>query len=385
MILHEMIDYGTLRLIWWGLLGFLLIAFAVMDGFDLGVGALLPFIARGDAERRAVLETIGPVWEGNQVWLIVAGGATFAAWPQLYAVAFSGFYLALFAVVLALILRPVAFKYRNDRDGRRWRAGWDWAQFVAGAVPALIFGVAMGNLLLGADFRLAGADLRITYAGTTLVELLHPFALFCGLVSLAMILMHGAAWLAFKLDGDLARRARRICAVAGVVTLVLFALGGVWLWLGIPGFRITSPVVTDAASDPLTKTVEMATGLWLRNYGLHPWLWLWPVLGLAGAGAAALLAARGAERLTLLMSGLAITGIIASVGTAMFPFLLPSRLDPASGLTVWDASSTHLTLFVMLVVGVIFIPLIMVYTAWVYHVLRGKVDIGAIIRGDGGY
>ena len=146
-MVHSLFDYTTLRLIWWVLLGVLLIGFAVTDGFDMGVGALLPFVAKNDTERRVAINTIGPVWEGNQVWFILGGGAIFAAWPALYALSFSGFYLAMFLVLFALILRPVGFKYRSKRESIAWRRNWDWALFVGGAVPALIFGVAVGNTL----------------------------------------------------------------------------------------------------------------------------------------------------------------------------------------------------------------------------------------------
>ncbi len=149
MILHQLIDYETLRVIWWLLIGVLLIGFAVTDGFDLGTGTLLPFVAKTDMERRIVINTIGPIWEGNQVWLIVGGGAIFAAWPPLYAVSFSGFYLAMFIILASLILRPVGFKFRSKRDSDTWRAAWDCALFIGGFVPALIFGVAMGNVLAG--------------------------------------------------------------------------------------------------------------------------------------------------------------------------------------------------------------------------------------------
>src|SRR5690606_39088522 len=223
-------------LIWWGLLGILLIAFALTDGFDLGSAILLPFVARGDTERRVVINTVGPVWEGNQVWLVVGGGAIFAAWPPLYAVSFSGFYLAMFAILMALILRPVGFTYRGKHDDPRWRNRWDWALFIAGLVPALIFGVAIGNVLLGVPFRL-GDDLRIFYDGT-FFGLLSPFALLCGLVSVAMLVMHGAAWLIVKTRGPVRARARTIGSVAALLTLALFALGGVALWAMVDGYRV---------------------------------------------------------------------------------------------------------------------------------------------------
>ncbi|MDQ0995893.1 cytochrome d oxidase subunit CydB [Phyllobacterium ifriqiyense] len=190
MILHQLLDYETLRLIWWVLLGTLLIGFAVTDGFDLGIGTLLPFIAKNDMERRVVINTIGPIWEGNQVWLIVGGGVIFAAWPPLYAVSFSGFYLAMFVILAALIIRPVAFKYRSKRESLLWRSAWDWALFVGGFVPALIFGVAVGNVIQGVPFRFNN-ELRIFYEGS-FFGLLNPFALLCGVLSVAMLVMHGS-------------------------------------------------------------------------------------------------------------------------------------------------------------------------------------------------
>ncbi|MBB3657871.1 cytochrome d ubiquinol oxidase subunit II [Rhizobium sp. BK650] len=373
MILHELIDYETLRIIWWVLLGVLLIAFATTDGFDLGVGALLPFVAKSDAERRVAINTIGATWEGNQVWLILAGGAIFAAWPPLYAVSFSGFYLAMFAILFALILRPVGFKYRSKRDSARWRAGWDWALFVGGFVPSLIFGVAVGNVLEGVPFRF-GDDMRIFYDGS-FFALLNPYALLCGLLSVAMLIMHGSAWLVLKATGQVAERARRFGSIAALAVIVLFALGGVFLWMGVVGgFRITSDISPSGPSNPLLKTVALETGGWLANYRAHPWMIIAPALGFLGATATLLAMQTRREIAALLFSDLSITGIISTVGLSMFPFILPSSLDPRSSLTVWDASSSHLTLFIMLVATLVFLPIIFFYTAWVYKVLWGKVD-----------
>jgi cytochrome d ubiquinol oxidase subunit II len=383
MILHQLIDYEILRVIWWLLLGVVLIGFAVTGGFDLGTGALLPFVAKTDLERRVVINSIGPVWEGNQVWLILGGGAIFAAWPPLYAVSFSGFYLAMFATLFALILRPVGFKYRSKRESTTWRSAWDWALFIGGFVPALIFGVAVGNVLQGVPFRF-NDDLRIFYDGTTLFELLNPYAILCGLVSVAMLVMHGAAWLVLKTEGPVAARARGFGSIAALATSGLFALGGVLLWLGVDGYRFTSEVVTDGPSNPLSKTVEVASGVWFSNYAAHPWMMLAPALGLAFPLVAFLLFRVGREVLALLSSSLAIFGIISTVGLTMFPFILPSSIDPKSSLTVWDASSSHMTLFIMLVVALIFIPIIVAYTSWVYRVLWGKVDEKAI-RDDSGH
>ncbi|MHC1551085.1 cytochrome d ubiquinol oxidase subunit II [Phyllobacterium sp. K27] len=376
MILHQLLDYETLRLIWWVLLGTLLIGFAITDGFDLGIGTLLPFIAKNDMERRVVINTIGPIWEGNQVWLIVGGGVIFAAWPPLYAVSFSGFYLAMFVILAALIIRPVAFKYRSKRESTLWRSTWDWALFVGGFVPALIFGVAVGNVIQGVPFRFNN-ELRIFYEGT-FFGLLNPFALLCGVLSVAMLIMHGSAWLMIKTSGPVADRARRCGMVAAVLTPVIFVLAGLYLWMGIDGYKVTSVFDKAAPSNPLMKTVVIEHGAWFANYAALPLLLVVPALAVVGAIAAFLGLKARREGTTIFLSALSVASIIATVGVSMFPIILPSSLDPISSLTVWDASSSHLTLFIMLVVSVIFIPLIVAYTSWVYKVLWGKVDEATI-------
>lgn len=382
MILHTLIDYDILRLIWWSLIGVLLLAFAVTDGFDLGTGILLPFVAKTDIERRVVINSVGPVWEGNQVWLILGGGAIFAAWPQLYAVAFSGFYLAMFAILVGLILRPVAFKFRSKREDAGWRSRWDWVLFFCGFVPTLIFGVALGNVLQGVPFRLS-LDMHIFYDGS-FFGLLNPFAVLCGLVSVAMLVMHGAAWLQLKTEGAIAERVRRYGSIAALSTFVLYAFAGVLLWAYIDGYRITSVINPIGPSNPLLKTVDGHVGAWFVNYVAHPWTLAAPVLGLLGAIGAWLGLRMRHEIFTILSSAVSVGGIVLSIGASMFPFILPSSIDPRSSLTVWDSSSSHLTLFIMLVVTAVFIPLIVAYTTWVYHVLWGKVDEQAI-RDESGH
>lgn len=377
------LDYETLRLIWWLLLGVLLIGFAVMDGFDLGVGTLLPAVARTDAERRLVLNVIGPVWEGNQVWLIVGGAAIFAAFPALYAVSFSGFYLAMFLILFALILRPVGFKFRSKVEDRRWRAVWDWGLFVGGFVPSLVFGVAMGNVLLGAPFHL-DETLRIFYTGG-FFALLSPFAVLCGLVSVTMLVAHGAAMLAIKTDGEVAARARRYGSLAALATAVLFVLAGIWVANGVTGYSIVGALDAAGASNPLNKQAVAAQGAWMANYKAMPWTWIFPVLGVAGALLSALMLRTGRGVPAFLSSGLAIAAIILTEGVAVFPFLLPSSTDPNSSLTLWDASSSHMTLFVMLVVTCLFLPLVILYTSWVYRVLRGKVSPESLEQNHNSY
>ncbi|WP_312567215.1 cytochrome d ubiquinol oxidase subunit II [Comamonas sp.] len=380
MILHELLSYDVLRVIWWLLLGILLVGFAVTDGFDLGAAALLRATGKTDVERRVVINTIGPVWEGNQVWLILGGGAIFAAWPQLYAISFSGFYLAMFAVLVCLILRPVAFKFRSKREGSTWRNGWDWVLTLSGWGAALVFGVAMGNVLLGVPFRLA-PDMRIYWDGS-FFDLFTPFALLCGLVSLTMLLMHGAAWLVFKTEGAVQARATRWGMVAAVLTTLLYVIAGVWL-AKLSGFVLTEAMSTTGPSNPMLKSAAIGQGAWMANYTKQPVLWIVPALGVLMPLMAALGMKLRREWLGLMSSGLAIAGIVLSVGVSMFPFILPSSVNPQFSLMVWDASSSHLTLFIMLVCAVIFMPIILAYTSWVYHIMRGKVSPEAISEGKG--
>ena len=365
------LDYGLLRFIWWALLGVILIGFAVMDGFDLGIAMLQPFVARGDAQKRVLLNVVGPVWEGNQVWFILGGGAAFAAWPPLYAVSFSGFYLAMFLVLVALILRPAAIGFRSKLEGHAWRRGWDWAFFVGGLVPSLIFGVAFGNLFLGVPFHF-DETLRVTYEGD-LWGLLNPFALLSGLVSVAMLAMQGGTFLALKSEGDVALRAARASRLAAVALLVLFTLAGLWLAFGIDGYVIAGAIVPAGPSNPLTKTVAREAEAWLRNYGIHPAIALAPVLAYAGAIAAAGASRLGRPLAAFLASSSSVAGVVATAGLSLFPFLLPSSSDPKSSLTVWDSSSSQTTLFIMLVCTAIFLPVVLAYTAFVFRVVRGKV------------
>ena len=377
------LDYETLRIIWWGLLGILLIGFAIMGGMDLGIGALLPFVARTDEERRVLINLIGPTWEGNQVWLVVGGGVIFAAWPPLYAVSFSGFYLAMIAILLALILRPVGFKFRGKVHDARWQSIWDWGLFVGGFVPAVVFGVAVGNVFLGAPFRFDDT-LRATYEGN-FFGLLTPFALLSGLVSLCMLLTQGATYIAARTEGVIARRARTYGRWAALGTIALFVLGGVLALFVINGYRVTSVQDVFGPSNPLNKSVVIEQGAWRSNYSTYPWMIAAPVLALLGSALAFVALTARQKLLGFIGSSLAIFGIIATAGVSLYPFLLPSVLDPNSSLTVWDASSSQLTLFIMLVATLIFLPIILIYTSWVYRVMRGPVTTASLGRNPNAY
>ena len=374
------LSYEMLRVIWWGLLGVLLIGFAATDGFDLGVAGLLPLVARTDTERRIAINTVGPTWEGNQVWLILGGGAIFAAWPQVYAVSFSAFYLAMFVVLAALILRPVGFKYRSKRADPRWRAFWDYALFVGGVVPTLIFGVAVGNVLVGAPFRI-DETMRIFWEGD-FFGLLNPFALLCGLLSVSMLFLHGATWLSMKAEhGPVRDRARALAPLLALASMALFAIGGVWIAFADFGY-VASAVDPGGPSNPLlTETVRQG-GAWLNNYTAHPWMMTAPALGFGGALLAMIGLRLSSEGLAFLGSKLSVVGIISTVGVSMFPVILPSSIDPTSSLTVWNSSSSHATLFIMLVATVILLPIVLANTAWAFKVMWGRVTTEQVQSGD---
>jgi cytochrome bd ubiquinol oxidase subunit II len=373
-------DYETLRVVWWLLMGIVLIGFAVMDGFDLGAGAFVRVLAHDDVERRALIDTFEPYWEGNQVWLILGGGAVFAAWPYLYAASFSGFYFAILLVLLALIVRPVSLNFRNKSDDPRWRATWDGLLTFTGVVPALLFGVAIGNLFLGVPLRYDDT-MRSTYEGG-LIGLLRPFALLAGLVSLTMILMHGATYLALKADEIIAQRAVRVLSVLAPLYALLYISAGAWLAFGVTGFKIDGQVLTGGPSNPLLKHVSMS-GSWLTNGPLGRWACVAAAIAIVAALALPVLARRGAFVAAFLASSLAIAGTVLSAGFALFPFLMPSSVDPRSSLTVWDASSSHSTLGLMLVATVVLLPIVLAYTAWVFSVMRGRVSLEHIRNSHG--
>ena len=365
-----MIDYELLRLVWWGLVGVLLIGFAITDGFDLGIGALLTLVGKSDEDRRVMINTIGPHWDGNQVWFITAGGAIFAAWPLIYAAAFSGFYIALALTLIALWMRPIGFDYRSKLPSKTWRTAWDWALFCGGLVPALIFGVAFGNLLLGVPFEFDNT-LRPTYTGS-FFGLLNPFAILAGLVSVTMLLTHGANWLQLKTDGNLLARARIVSFYLSLVTVLLFMLAGVVV-ANIDGYVITSSVDPLATSNPLTKTVEAVSGAWLNNYSTYSWMLVAPVLGIFAGLGSAWFSKQQRGGWAFLMSSLMMAGIILTAGAAMFPFLMPSSSMPNASLTVWDATSSYLTLKTMFIVACIFVPIVLSYTAYSFYVMRGRI------------
>jgi len=374
------IDYEVLKFLWWVLVGVLFIGFAVTDGMDMGVGTLLPFLGKKDEERRVIINTIGPHWDGNQVWLITAGGAIFAAWPAVYAAAFSGFYFAMLLVLFALFFRPVGFDYRSKLTDAKWRTAWDWGLFAGGAIPSLVFGVAFGNLLLGVPFHL-DEFLRPFYTGS-FFELFHPFALLTGVVSLAMLTMHGAVWLQLRTEDVIAQRARSWAKWTSLVTVAAFVLAGIWLMLGIDGFRVVSMPALDAIPNPSVKEVVQEAGAWFANYETYPWTMAFPLLGIIGGLLTLVLSQANRAGLALVTSSLSLSGIIVTAGAAMFPFIMPSSTNPNSSLIAWDAVSSHLTLSVMFWAAMIFVPIILGYTTWTYTKMWRRVTVQEIREQD---
>jgi cytochrome d ubiquinol oxidase subunit II len=318
-----------------------------------------------------MINSIAPHWEGNQVWFVTAGGAIFAAWPFVYATAFSGFYFAMLAVLWALFFRPVGFDYRSKVADPRWRSFWDWGLFVGGAVPPIIFGVAFGNLFLGVPFQFDNT-LRVTYTGG-FFDLLTPFPLLCGLVSLAMLVTQGAHYLMLRTEGDVALRSKKAAIAFNLILIACFAIAGVWIAFGIPGYFISGGGLAGDPSDPLAKQVIQQAGAWLANYQRYPATLFLPVIAFSGMATGLFAALKNKGGLAFIASSLTCATVISTAGASLFPFIMPSSSHPQSSLTAWDATSSHLTLAVMLGVVLLFLPLVVIYTSWAYRVMRGKV------------
>ena len=367
-----MLDYEILRIIWWVLVVVLLIGFSVTDGFDMGVTALLPVAGKKEVERRIMINSIAPHWDGNQVWLLSAGGAIFAAWPIVYSVAFSGFYIALFLVLAALFFRPIGFEYRAKIDNPTWRAMWDWGLFAGGFVPALVFGVAFGNLLQGVPFELNELS-QATYTGS-FFALLNPFALLCGVLSLAMLVTHGANWLQMKTTAVLRDRARAITQIGALVTLITFVLAGVWLSFK-DGYVVTSTIDHFAASAPASgKQVAVEAGAWFKNFNENPALWAFPALVVVGALLNVVASKANRCGFAFLFSVLTMAGVIITAAVSMFPFVMPSSTHPEQSLLMWDATSSQLTLNLMFYLVLVFVTISLLYTTWSYYKMFGRLD-----------
>jgi cytochrome d ubiquinol oxidase subunit II len=329
-----------LPIIWYGLVGILLTGYAILDGFDLGVG-VLHLLARRDEHRRIFLNAIGPVWDGNEVWLVTGGGALFAAFPEVYATVFSGFYLAFMLLLFALIFRAVAIEFRSKQENARWRQVWDVSFSLASIVASLLLGVAFGNVIWGIPL-----NQQREFAGSFL-GLLHPFPLLVGVTTLALFMMHGAIYLVLKTEGE----------------LQAFVRG--WVNNAIIFFVICYGITT------------MATLLYVPRMSLHmrqyPVFFLVPLLTMLAIANIPREIHHGREFLAFLSSGAAMAGLMTLVAIGMFPYMVPSWPNPEWGLTIYNAASSTGALTVMLIIAAIGVPLVLAYTASIYYIFRGKV------------
>lgn len=373
-------DYETFKLIWWALVGVLFIGFALTDGFDMGVGALLRIVGKTDEERRVAINAIAPHWDGNQVWFITAAGAIFAAWPITFGASFSTFYWALVLTLFSLFFRPVGFDYRSKIEDARWRNTWDWGLVIAGVVPPLVIGVAFGNLLLGVPFEF-DEFLRVSTYGS-FFGLFQPFAVLVGLVSLLMFTMQGATYLMLRTDDVVYARSRHAAQWTAAGVIVTFGLAGIWLWAGVDGYAITQAPPHDSLPNPLAKTVVPMAGAWLANYSTYPLAIAAPIAGFLGAFGVLILAGKDRPVLSFIHSSLCLIGVIMTAGVSLFPFVMPSSLNPSHSLTIWDSSSSHLTLAIMFWAAVIFVPIILIYTVWCYKQMWGKITVKFIREND---
>lgn len=355
----------------WVLVGTVLCILACTMGFDLGVGTLLPFIAKNDNERRVVINSVGPTWDGNQVWLIFGGGAVFACWPMVYATAFSSLYIALMLVLWSLFLRPVGFEYRNKIDNPKWRSVWDWGLFIGSFVPALVFGVAFGNLLLGLPFHF-DASLRSDYTGG-FFNLLSPFAVLVGLVSVAMLVTHGSTFLQIRSGGIIQKRASKISRISAIIYVVLFALAGLWIAFGIEGFHAVALSAKPLAK-PFNSQVQRVVGAWLDNYSLHPWMIIAPIMGFLGAFITIFSSDGHKHKSAFLGSILLVAGTVLTAGVSLFPFVVPSSSFYNESLTIWNATSSFYSLATFIIAVAVFLPIVIFYTQWVYRKLWHRVD-----------
>jgi cytochrome bd ubiquinol oxidase subunit II len=361
-----MTEYALLQLLGWLVVGAVMFLFAATAGFDFGAGMLLPFLARGDEERRTVINVVGPTWDGNQVWLITLGGAIFAIWPRVYAASFSGFYFAMLLLLWSLFLRPVAFEYRSKMKSKRWRSFWDWGLFVGSLVPVLIIGVAMGNVLLGVPFHYDALSVRFFYSGT-FWGLLRGFPILVGVVCICMLLMHGAAYVAMRTEGVVYERAKRAVRFAAWGFILTFAAAGIWVGTGINGFH-----VLQSKPDAVVNTIVSVPHGWMSNYTHHVWFILAPIVAFISALFVFFFAGRSMSRAAFVASVFVPAGTIATVGFSMFPVIFPSNTHPAQSLILWNASSSLTALTGILATALIMLPIIFIYTAFVYRKLWGR-------------
>ncbi|QDH14970.1 cytochrome d ubiquinol oxidase subunit II [Oecophyllibacter saccharovorans] len=364
--------YVVFKLIWTGLLGVLLSLVGLMVGMDMGVGTLLRWVGRNNEERREALNIIGPHWEGNQVWFVLGGGAVFAAFPTLYGTSFSVFYIVMILLLFSMILRPVAFDYRSKVNSATWRDWWDWAFFISGFVPMFIFGAAMGNVLEGVGYHFLW-DGQYIQDENFLSYLFNPFAILCGLMSVALGIQGGGAILMIHGIQPIYGRARAAAVPAGIIAAILFVIGGFWV-SRINGFHMINKVDMSMPANPLYgQEVGRGVGDLLLNFHHFPILWALPAMALFGMLGSSLMLRANKPLVAWWLGVFTWLGTIGTVGAALFPFLMPSTTAPNQSLSAWNATGSEYGLICMALVAAIFVPTIFCYTAWSYWVTRGKV------------
>lgn len=369
-------DYDTLQVIWWLLVGILLIGFALTNGVDMAVSGLLFKVGKNSKERGAIISTIAPHWDGNQVWLITAGGAVFAAWPEVYAAAFSGLYWGMLLVLFAIWLRPLAFDYRHHNKDEDWLKKWDIALTVGSLVPIFLFGVVFGNLLQGLPFW-ADENVRWHYDGvflTAVLPLLDPFSLLCGLVSVSMLSTLACLWIQLRMVDEIAERVRNLTLILALVTVGLYCIAGMWAYY-FDGYNLVASAPEGSFHNILDKEVAVVEHGLFSNYKESFILCLIPVAAIFCMLKGGIAGLKGQAAKGFIYCSVSVAMIIATAAVALFPFILPSSIDPKSSLTVWDATSSHLTLQIMLYAVIIFVPVALGYTFWAYRRMWGKVGV----------
>jgi cytochrome d ubiquinol oxidase subunit II len=378
-------DYETIRIIAYIVMAFLIIGYLITDGFDFGAGTLLPFVAKTDSERRVVINTMAPTWEGNQVWLITLGGALFAYLPQVYATTFSGFYFGVLLVLFALFFRPAGFDFRSKRGDKTWRYGWDWALFIGNFVPALVFGVVVGNIFQGVPFYF-DETLRSFYEGGLFYSiindeltwgLLNPIALLFGVSATAIITMHGAIFLQLRTDSAIKRRVRMVAKYFALAYLVLFSVAGVVVYM-MDGYTLSNAITTLASNPTYPQDIAMVAGGWLTNFYNYPILWTVPLIVYVATIATMLLSKQDKAMSAFVASSTAIAFSIITVAVALFPFILPSSIKIEHSMTIWNATASALNMNMITYVAIIFTPIILGYTLYAYYKTRGVITIDYI-------
>lgn len=376
--------YSVIQVLSWAVVGLIMFLAAATIGFDFGAGMLARFVGKNEYEKRVIINIVAPTWDGNQVWLITAGAGLFAIWPRVYAGAFSGMYLGILAVLWALFLRPVAFEYRHKIESRKWTGFWDWMLCIGSLVPILVIGVAIGNLFLGLPFQFDPGTLRFYYGASALAEesalisllrLLMPLALSFGIFAVVLALMHGAAYCAMRTSGALHLRFVKIRKVCAAFFVILFASIGLWL-VFIKGYhwQLSTGLshYSQAIFHPLKGgIVSESLGGWLSNYRAHPWMITAPVVGFIGA-LIALATSKEKSGVAFCGSILACAGAVFTMGFSLFPFIMPSSLVPEQSMVIWNSSSSLVSLVGILIVAVVMLPIIFVYTTFVYKKMWGR-------------